>query len=141
MSLISVTPLQASEFGEALVLVRLGYAGLDEAAWRGEAADLISDPGRGGVLLARDLPGRANGLMVFGILAVPDARPCLEVRRLVAFDLMEPGVIADALIKEAVRLARLQNCDSLRLVRPLDAPSDPVALVLASGIAALHSVF
>ena len=52
-----------------------------------------------------------------------------------------PRLIADGLIEEAVRLARLQDCGTLRLVRPLDTPSDTLALVLASGIADLHSVF
>lgn len=61
--------------------------------------------------------------------------------RLVAFDLMKPRAIADDLIQKAVRLARLQDCGTLRLVRPLDTPSDTLALVLASGVADLHSVF
>ena len=54
---------------------------------------------------------------------------------------MNPRAIADDLIQEAVRLARLQDCGTLRLVRPLDTPSDTLALVLASGVADLHSVF
>lgn len=136
-----VTPLNPSELDDALVLARLGYAGFDEAAWRHELDGVLEDSRRGGALLARDQAGRACGLMLYRIVAEPDHRPSLEVARLVAFDLMNPRLIADGLIEEAVRLARLQDCGTLRLVRPLDTPSDTLALVLASGIADLHSVF
>ena len=138
---ITVAPLEAAELGDALVLARLGYARFDETAWRQELEPVLADPGRGGALLARDHAGRACGLMLYRIVAEPDHRPSLEVARLVAFDLMNPRLIADGLIEEAVRLARLQDCGTLRLVRPLDTPSDTLALVLASGIADLHSVF
>jgi len=138
---IAITPLQATEFDDALVLARLGYARVDAVVWRDQLQTIVEDERQGGALLARDHAGRACGLMLYRIIAIPDHRPTLEVARLVAFDLMDPRLIADALIEEAVRLARLQDCDTLRLVRPLDTPSDTSALVLASGIADLHSVF
>lgn len=138
---IAVTPLKTTELAEALVLARLGYARFDEAGWRHEIQALLADDSRGGALLARGHGGRACGLMVYRIIAIPDHQPSLEVARLVAFDLMNPRAIADDLMEEAVRLARLQDCGTLRLVRPLDTPSDTLALVLASGVADLHSVF
>lgn len=127
--------------GDALVLARLGYARFDEAEWRHELQELLADGGPGGVLLARDAAGRACGLMLYRIVSAPDHPPSLEVARLVAFDLLNPRPIADDLLGEAIRLARLQGCGSLRLVRPLDTPADTLALVLASGVADLHSVF
>lgn len=138
---ITVAPLEAAELGDALVLARLGYARFDEAAWRQELEPVLEDQGRGGALLARDHAGRACGLMLYRIISAPDQSPSLEVARLVAFDLMNPGPIADELIGEAIRLARVQGCGTLRLVRPLDTPADTLALVLASGVADLHSVF
>lgn len=136
----AVAPLKASELGDALVLARLGYARFDEAAWRDELQAIMAN-GHGGALLARDSMGRACGLMLYRIVTLPDQPPGLEVTRLVAFDLLNPRPIADDLIEEAVRLVRLQGCGTLRLVRPLDTPADTLALVLASGVANLHSVF
>jgi len=138
---IVVTPLQKTERDDALVLARLGYARFDEAGWHEDFLTFALGDNHVGALLARDGMGRACGMMLYRIVAIPDHRPSLEVARLVAFDLMDPRPIADALVKEAVRLARLQNCDTFRLVRPLDTPSDTLALVLASGVADLHSVF
>lgn len=141
MALIRVTSLTATELDEAQVLAGLGTVALDVETWRRSSLALMAAPARGGVLLAKTEAGRACGLLHYRILSAPDARPCLEVERLVAFDLTEPRRIADSLIAEVTRLARLQDCDSLRLVRPLDSPADASALVLASGIADLHSVF
>jgi hypothetical protein len=138
---ISVSAVQPTDLDDAIVLAQLGYARFEETAWHKDLPPVGPDPGEGGVLLARDSAGRACGLMFYRIIANPDHRPSLEVTRLVAFDLMDPGLIADALVREAVRLARLQNCGTLRLVRPLDTPSDTLALVLASGVADLHSIF
>lgn len=138
---ISVSALQPTDLDDAIVLARLGYARFDEEAWRKDLRTVGPESSEGGVLLARDTSGRACGLMLYRIMANPDHRPSLEVNRLVAFDLMDPRLIADALVEEAVRLARIHDCGTLRLVRPLDTPSDTLALVLASGVADLHSIF
>lgn len=137
----SVSSLQTDELDEALVLARLGHACFDEAAWHDQVVALVADDRLGGALIARDGSGRPSGLMVYRITRTPDQRPSLEVLKLVAFDLLNPGLIADVLVEEAVRLARLQNCETLRLVRPLNPSADTLALVLASGVADLHSVF
>ena len=141
MALIRVTSLLATELNEAQVLAGLGAIALDPETWRRDTLALMSDAASGGVLLARTEAGRACGLLHYRILGAGDDGPCLQVERLVAFDLTEPRRIADRLITEVTRLARLQRCDSLRLVRPLDSPADASALVLASGVADLHSVF
>lgn len=139
--LLRVTPLQSTEINEALVLAGLGAVDLDAELWRAETLMLMADPSQGGVLIVRTETGRACGLLHYRIVASAQARPSLEVQRLVAFALMDPHRIADRLIAEAIRRARLQACDSLRLVRPLDSPAEASALVLASGVANLHSVF
>ncbi|CAN5290571.1 hypothetical protein BH09PSE1_BH09PSE1_29020 [soil metagenome] len=141
MAKTRVTPLLPTELDEALLLAGLGAAGLDAERWRRETLEMMRDPECGGVLIGRSETGRVCGLLRYRIVANDADGSSLEVERLVAFDLMHPALIADALIGEAVRRARLQHCDSLRLVRPLDAPADTVALVLASGLADLHSVF
>lgn len=141
MEAVRVTPLRPEELDEALVLARLGSGELDAERWRLEVLDSLADAAHGGVLIGRRPAGRACGLLKYRITPEGEARPSLEVERLIAFDLLRPREIADALIAEAVRLARLQDCDSLRLVRPLDAPEAATALVLASGVGDLHSVF
>lgn len=141
MTHVRVHPLLATEIDEALVLARLGANDLDPDRWRLDTLAHMRDRSRGGVLIARNTGGRLCGMLHYRILHAAEARPSLEVERLVAFDLMHPRAIADALIAEAVVLARLQDCDSLRLVRPLDTPADTTALVLASGVGDLHSVF
>lgn len=141
MTHVRVQPLLATELDEALVLARLGADALDEDRWRLVTLSRLRDRSTGGVLVARNGASRLCGLLTYRIVPGGEARPSLEVQRLVAFDLMHPRAIADALIAEAVVLARLQDCESLRLVRPLDTPADTTALVLASGVGDLHSVF
>ena len=141
MAPIRVTSLLPTEMDEALVLAGLGAVKLDAETWRDDTLGLMADPAGGGVLIARSEPGRACGLLHYRIVPGVGAHPSLEVVRLVAFDLMSPRRIADSLIAEAMRLARLQDCESLTLVRPLDSPAGASALVLASGVANLHSVF
>ncbi len=145
MAPLRVSVLQTPEINDALVLAGLGPVDIDADVWRRETVALMADPARGGVLIARSETDRACGLLHYRIVASPEAgpesRPSLEVLRLVAFALMDPHLIAGSLIAEATRLARLQDCDSLRLVRPLNRPADASALVLASGLAILHSVF
>lgn len=146
---LRVSALQTPEINDALVLAGLGAVDIDADVWRRETVALMADPARGGVLIARSETDRACGLLHYRIVAGPHAgaeaeprsRPSLEVVRLVAFALIDPHLIADSLIAEAMRLARLQDCDSLRLVRRLDSPADASALILASGLADLHSVF
>lgn len=141
MADLRVHPLSASDLDEALVLARLGSCSLDQDRWRLSALARLREPSTGGMLVARNISGRLCGLLIYGIVPSSEVRPSLEVERLVAFDLLHPRAIADALIAEAVVLARVQDCDSLRLIQPFDAPEDTTALVLASGVGDLHSVF
>lgn len=136
-----VTPLRPDELDDALVLARLGYAQFDEAAWRGELGVDAAHAGAGSALIARNEAGRACGLILYRIVDVPGQCVMLEVARLIAFDLTDPRPIAKALLEETVRRARLEGCEAVRLIRPLDSRCDTLDLVLASGLADLHSVF
>jgi len=141
MAQARVHPILTTELDEALVLARLGREGLDPDRWRLDILDLMRDRSGGGVLVARDARGRLCGLLTYRIVPTGEDKPSLEVERLTAFDLVDPRPVADALVAHAIREAKLQDCDSLRLVRPLDAPAEAIALVLASGVGDLHSVF
>lgn len=141
MTDVRVHPLSASDLDEALVLARLGSSSVDPDHWRRDALARLRDPSTGGILVASSSSGRLCGVLTYRIVPGEETRPSLEVERLVAFDLVHPRAIADALVAEAVVLARLQDCDSLRLVRPFDTPAGTTALVLATGVGDLHSVF
>ena len=136
-----VTPLRADELDDALVLARLGYSQFDEAEWRGELGVDAAHAGAGCALIARNETGRACGLILYRCVEGPGQPAVLEIARLIAFDLTDPQPIARALLEEAIRCAVREGCTALRLVLPLDAPSDILALVLASGLTDLHSVF
>ncbi len=138
---IAVMPLQSNEFDDGLVLARLGHARVGEAVWRKDLAEVSRSPLAGGALLARAEDGRACGLILYRIEATADDPPSVQVVRLVAFDLMDPEPIANALVEEAFRLARLQGCQTLRLVQPLAHSPDACVLVMNSGVAELHSLF
>lgn len=137
----AVTPLRTDELDDALVLARLGYAQFDEAAWRGELGVDAAHAGAGCALIARNEAGRACGLILYRIVDVPDQGVMLEVARLIAFDLTDPRPIAKALLEAAVGRARQAGCEAVRLIRPLTPSGDILDLVLASGLADLHSVF
>lgn len=138
---IVVMPLQTHEFDDGLVLAQLGHARSGAAVWRSELQAFAKRPVDGGVLLARNETGRACGLILYRIITTPPDQPSVQVLRLVAFDLMDPGPIADALVKEAFRLARAQGCRTLRVVQPLSHSADIRLLVLKSAVAELHSLF
>lgn len=137
----AVTPLLTSELDEAFLIASLGAIHLDPDSWRCETLAHMVEPEDGGVLISRGLSGRVCGLLSFRIVRDEGAAPSLAVDRLVAFDLMDPQTVANDLIAEAIRRARLKDCLTLTLIRPLDSPSTTTALVLASGVAELHSVF
>lgn len=141
MTQIRVSRLKPDEIEEALVLARLSTPGLAPEAWREAAAAILAEPETGGVLLARCEAGRACGLLHYSLSRDLEGRGCLEVGALVAFDLTRPHRVAEALVSEAVQRGRRQGCDRLKLVQPLEDPTGANALILASSLAHLHSVF
>lgn len=141
MTQVRVSLLDPAEIDEARVLAGLGAPGLEAQAWVAAATSHVADPARGGVLIARCGNGRACGLLHYAITKEGEGRACLQVERLVAFDLTQPGRIAEALIEDAVRLGRRHGCDRLKLVQPLDGPDGASGLIMASSLAKLHCVF
>jgi hypothetical protein len=141
MASTAVASLLAPELEEAFLLASLGAVNLDRDHWRQETIARMAEPEDGGVLIARSRTGRVCGLLSFRIVRDGAVAPSLAVERLVAFDLMAPQPVANDLIAEAVRRAQVQDCQTLRLIRPLDAPATTAALVLSSGVAQLHSMF
>lgn len=142
MSAATVQRLSPEDIDEVYVLVRLGYADLTLDDWRAMAARQIASPeSTGGILIARDGGRRPLGLLLYSIAPKFAGRPSLQVERLISFDLIDPQAVADAMIEEVLKIAQIQDCDSLSLVRPLDAPPRAAALVLASGVSILHRVF
>lgn len=141
MTQIRVSLLKPSEIEEALVLARLCTPGLEPEIWKGAAAGILAEPEAGGILMARCEAGRACGLLHYGVSKDADGRGCLEVGALVAFDLTRPNRVAEALVTEAVQRGRRLACDRLKLVQPLEDPTGASALILASRLAHLHSVF
>ncbi|WP_417230954.1 hypothetical protein [Brevundimonas sp.] len=139
---VTVRHLAAEDIDDAYVLIRLGYADLSQADWRTMARQRIeAGETTGGILVARDRMGRLRGLLLYAIAPKFAGRPSLQIDRLISFDLLDPATVADALIAEVLRVAEICDCDSLSLVRPLDAPPHTTALVLASGATVLHQVF
>lgn len=139
---VTVRHLATEDIDDAYVLVRLGYADLSPSDWRTMAQQRIEGgQTTGGILIARDSMARLRGLLLYAIAPKFAGRPSLQIDRLISFDLMDPAIVADALVAEVLRVAEVCDCDSLSLVRPLDAPPDTTALVLASGATVLHQVF
>jgi hypothetical protein len=141
MPVVTVRHLAAEDIDAAYVLVRLGYANLSQADWRAMARQKVeADDLSGGILIAHDRRDRPRGLLLYAIAPKFAGRPSLQIDRLISFDLMDPARVADSLITEVLRVAEIRDCDSLSLVRPLDAPPHTAALVLASGATVLHQV-
>lgn len=134
--------LEAGEIDKAFVLARLGYRYLTLDAWRSMAlATLDAGSSAGSILMAQDKAARAKGLLIYAILPTVAGRPCLRVERLIAFDLLDPKPIADALVSEVLGIAVAQKCESFSLVAPLDAPASTTAMVMASSVSIFHQVF
>jgi hypothetical protein len=91
--------------------------------------------------VARDDRGRLSGLVLFAIRDGIQPHRCLSVEHLICFDLFEPLPIADALIAEMLRLAEVEGCDQLNLVRTMPNAEAAAALVRASDATALLRVF
>lgn len=130
-----VHPMTRDEIDGAYVLARLGYRDLPLESWR-EMADRAS----GRVLVARDPAGRPAGLLIYTISPTLAGKPDLRVERLIAFGLLDPQAVADALIRAVMTLAARECCASFSLATPLDAPESAAALVLASPVSTLHQV-
>jgi hypothetical protein len=142
MGCASIHSLSATEVDTTFVLARLGYPEMTPLQWRNITARILGQgEGPGRILVETDAGGRHRGLLVYAMSPSVTGRQCLHVERLIVFDILDPQAIADRLLAEVLRLAEIQDCDRLSLIVPLNAQSEPAALVLASQIAQLHKVF
>lgn len=141
MAPTAVSSLLHSDLDEAFLIASLGATDLNPETWRQEALAHLAESENGGILVAKGRSGRVCGLLRFRIARDRVAAPSLAVERLVAFHLMDPQAVANDLIADAIRRARAKDCLTLTLTHPLEASPKAAALVLASGVADLHSVF
>lgn len=142
MAALVLHHLEAGDVDKAFILARLGYRDLTIETWRKMAAATLGQrAGGSGILFAHTQAGQAKGLLLYTIAPTLSGQPSLRVERLVAFDLLDPQTVADALVAEVLSIARRRNCATFSLVAPLDTPSDASALVLASPVSVLHNVF
>lgn len=142
MTTVVVTPLTRNAIDESFVLARLGYPDLTLAGWRSIAQRQVDDPAPvGGIFLARDAAQRLKGLLLWSLSVCIAARPCVQIERLISFDVSDPRHIVDALVTEALKLGSHQGCDSLSLVRPGVSPLNATAVVVASDTAVLCRMF
>ena len=133
MTAVTVSRLARAAIDESFVLARLGYPDLTLLAWRHAARrQLNRSVATGGILSARDAAGRLNGLVLYSYSACIAAKPCVQIERLISFDVSSPRSVADTLISEVMRLGHLAGCDSLSLVRSCRPLAHATTLVLAS---------
>lgn len=140
MPAVSVSPFAEADIAEATVFAGLGNLDIPAEQWSALANNLGENTGERG-LVARDGRGRLSGLVLFAISRLKDLHRCLRVEHLICFDLFEPAATADALIAEMLRMAELEGCDQLSLVRPMPNPKVAAALVRASDATALLRIF
>lgn len=130
--------LVPNAINESFALARLGCPDLTLAGWRLIALRQLDQPASlGGVLLARDEAHRLNGLLLYSLSICIAAKPCVQIERLVSFDVLNARAVADALVADVLERGHQHGCDSLSLVRPLDPSAIGRALVLDSDAAVL----
>ena len=140
MPAVFVSPFAETDIIEAALFADLGNLDISTEQWCAFANRLGENIGERG-LAARDGRGRLSGLVLFAISRLTDLHCCLRVEHLICFDLFEPEAIADALIAEMLRMAELEGCDQLSIVRPMPNPKVAAALVRASDATALLRIF
>lgn len=141
MADLKVTALRAEEVDEALVLAQLIDPSLGIDAWRADATAVSASGGRESIVLARQGDGPLCGLAWYRLDDFGSDRPTLQLLKLVAFDLTQPGRIAAALVSEILARARDQGCAAVRIEAGLTDPSRVLDLAMAGGFCRLHSVF
>lgn len=138
MTAVAVSRLTSNTIDETFALVRLGYPDLTLAGWRSIAQRQLDHPTSiGGVLLARDAAQRLKGMVLYSLSICIAAKPCVQIERLVSFDVLNARAVADVLVTHVFELGYQHGCDSLSLIHRLDSPAITRALVLESDAAVL----
>lgn len=130
-------PLGADQIDAAFVLMRLDAPDLALDDWRREAAPLVA---AGGVLAAWD-GATLKGLAFHGVARRPCGEALTRIDRLIAFDVIDPRPVADALVAELARRGLSQGREALGVAARCDLPDEAVTLALCNGAGSLHRVF
>lgn len=134
---LTLRPLDVDQIDAAFVLMRLDSPDLALDDWRREARTLVA---AGGVLAAWD--GSAlKGLAFHGVARRPCGEALTRIDRLIAFDVIDPRPVADALVAELARRGLSEGREALGVAARCDLPDDAVTLALCNGAGSLHRVF
>lgn len=137
---ILIAPLTPDQIDEAYVLARLAYRDLTLEDWRRRATATLGSHVQG-MLAARNPAGRLRGLMLYSIGPSIAAGPVLNIERLIAFGVLDPAPIADALTRHVLDIAEASGCDGFSLAAPLGSRADTTAWLRESTTCVLHRVF
>jgi hypothetical protein len=114
MHRIRIARLTQDDANEAFGLARLAFEGLTPARWRSIARRWTARPGAdAGALVARDAAGRLVGFAPFEVRRRLGAGRVLWVERVIAFALLDPTPIVDALARGVTLVARDLGCEGL----------------------------
>lgn len=134
---LALRPLEADQIDAAFVLMRLDSPDLMLDDWRREAGALVA---AGGVLAAWD-GATLKGLAFHGVARRPCGETLTRIDRLIAFDVIDPRPVADALVAELARRGLSEGREALGVAARCDLPDEAVTLALCNGAGSLHRVF
>ncbi len=146
---ILIAPLTPDQIDDAYVLARLGYRDLTLEDWRQKAALALASEVMDcqiqnviqGMIAACNPAGRLRGLLLYTIAARIAAGPVLNIERLIAFGVLDPAPIAEALTRHVLDIAKDAGCDGFSLTAPLGSHADTMAWLQDSTTCVLHRVF
>ncbi len=112
--MIKVHPLTAPEIRATFPLVREAVPGLDLAEWSRFARRMLSTD-RAGIMVARSgaIP---VGLYLWHVVRELGAGRVLTAEKVVAFELTDRGIVADALVESLEALAARLGVDAVKAV-------------------------
>lgn len=114
MHRIRIARLTQQDANEAYGLARLAFDGLTPARWKSIARRWTTGPrADAGALVARDAVGRLVGFAPFEVRRRLGAGRVLWVERVVAFALLDPTPITEALARGVALVAREMGCEGL----------------------------
>lgn len=134
---LSLRALSAAEVDTAFVLMRLDAPDLTLDDWRIVAARPVA---RGRILAAWD-GALLKGLAFHSPAAAPDGETLTRIDRLIAFDMIDPRAVADALVAELARRGLAEGREGLGVAARCDRPDQAVTLALSHGAGSLHRIF
>ncbi len=134
---LDLRPLRADQIDAAFVLMRLDTPDLTLEDWRREARPLVAAES---VLAAWDGP-TLKGLAFHGVGRRPCGETLTRIDRLIAFDVIDPRPVADALVADLARRGLSEGREALGVAARCDMPDEAVTLALCNGAGSLHRIF